>query len=108
MDIGFRISRLASHRRFVISVDLAFIVLQTTHELKCFFDGRQSLRGVLGAEEYPVIWIDMLDEAREVEDKLRGSPPEAHVLKDFCENFITRTNGVIMRPFIEGDALFKT
>ncbi len=107
MDLGFRLARLASLRRFVVSVDLVLLLLDEIHELKLYFDGLEVLKGALNNAPYPITWIDMLDRPRSGVEELRGSPPDPYVLKTFCKDFIKSTDGALMMPFIDGDARFS-
>jgi len=62
LDIGFRISKLASPQRLIISAEIAYLLTnangtgQLLHLLH--FDGPAEFKGVLGGDEYPVFWID--------------------------------------------------
>ncbi len=102
MDLGFRLSHRSSVRRFVISVDLALLVFDSVNKLKVFYEGREVLKGVLGDRPYPILWIDMSEQTTGLEDRLRGSNPDPHDLKTFCEQFIGETADLVSRPFLKG------
>ncbi len=61
IDTGFRLTSWATQRRFVISVDLAFLLTSSCSEveepLPVHYSGRQKLKGVIDDEPYPVLWI---------------------------------------------------
>jgi len=120
VDAGFRLCALSSARKFVISVDLALMVVHAlgskppkTPELNLAirYDGRQSLKGVLGDKEYPVFWVDMAKDSSldKLEDKLlklnSGSLDE---IKDFCEEFFSTNPSSIIIPYVKknGDKYF--
>ena len=108
MDIGFRLARLASKRKLIVSVDLALMLLHTNNDLRVFFDGRETLKGALHNKPYPVIWVDVLVEGKgSPEDELRGIHPSQNKLKKYCEAFIAEMNEVMSRPFIDGDYAFN-
>lgn len=75
IDTGFRLGANASPRKFMISVELAYLLSGEeirggdsiynlgSFKLKPFvfrYDGRQPLKGVLSGAPYPLIWIDVL------------------------------------------------
>lgn len=126
IDVGFRISKLASPRKFAITADLAFILSKplshatSTHEsgdstdeltdgpfierstsIRIFYDGSVPLKGVLAGKPYPFFWIDALhdDPYHESEDALTGRQKCAlNDVETFCKRFFHQ-NGII-RPFI--------
>ena len=65
IDTGFRLGKVATSRRFVISVELAYLLasLQATtkhlNEFDFYYDGGVELKGVLSGFPYPVIWTDL-------------------------------------------------
>ena len=78
IDTGFRLSGYATGRKFIASVDVAYIISMTHFDgeikrLDFFYDGSVSLKGVFGGSNYPIFWIDMsADESlSKKEDKLR-------------------------------------
>lgn len=77
IDTGFRLSRLATDRKLMVSADLALMLMDAVKELDAqklvfYFDGWQHLRGVLGERPYPAIWVDLCDGAVPLEEKLMG------------------------------------
>jgi hypothetical protein len=122
IDTGFRVSSVASPRRFVLSVDLAF-VLAHTHvnlpmtwefpQLEFYYEGRKDLKGVTNGTPYPIFWVNAAkpDALMVIEDKIeKRSPTAASLVKEFCEHFLEKNKDThVMRPFILGDAdsLFK-
>lgn len=61
MDTGFRLGRLADRRKMVISVELAMLLAARAEVDRLPFgfgyDGREALKGILGGDAYPLIWI---------------------------------------------------
>ena len=110
IDLGFRIAHLATERKFAVSTDLALLILDAMHSLEAqhscilLYDGRQSLKGVLGGCPYPIVWIDMYDGQQTDEEKLLGQRREVDhdTLLSFIRRFLDSTAGM-RRPFIEGD-----
>lgn len=112
IDAGFRVSHLASPRKLVMTLDLALLVATgdrtKPHHFKYDgfvyrYDGRVSLKGVLGGAPYPVFWIDMQAEEPEViaEEKVTSAPrAEAKDLEQFAEAFIVKNSRLIDRPYI--------
>ncbi|MBL1262078.1 hypothetical protein [Candidatus Methylomicrobium oryzae] len=116
IDTGFRIATLATPRKFIISVDLAYLVAYAALDIKStyqgrvskpkiYFDGRVSLKGVTGGNAYPCFWLDAGTTARldEHEDKLLSLNPVTHeMVRDFCdEYFKSSLHRFVMRPFIK-------
>jgi hypothetical protein len=107
IDAGFRIGKLASPRRFVISIDLALLITETNHPraLDFRYDGRVELKGVLGNTPYPIFWIDMGPSALEkLEDELNHAKPvPATTVHEMAGLFLDSTDGRICRPYIVRD-----
>lgn len=116
IDTGFRIATLATPRKFIISVDLAYLVayaaldIKSTyqgnvHKPEIYFDGRVSLKGVTGDSAYPCFWLDAGegDRLNVHEDKLSNLRPVTHeMVRDFCdEYFKSSQHRFVMRPFIK-------
>jgi hypothetical protein len=112
IDTGFRLSELSTPRRFVISVELALMLVhavrtqphQYAYEtLRFFFEGRHSLKGVFGGTPYPVFWIDMRPSPalEESEDRLnRREPLGTDVMLSFCHEFVKASDGYCFTPYI--------
>lgn len=72
MDLGFRLASLATPRKLIMSIDLAWMLAKTALEKtgqmaeyfdirqRFKFDGTQSLKGVLSGIPYPIFWFDVL------------------------------------------------
>lgn len=104
MDIGFRLGKFSSKRRFVISLDLAYMLSRYIGHPKIRYEGKRELKGVLDNKPYPVFWIDMEPEGN-LEDKLFPEIKfsERDDIKLFVEEFIRQTGKPLMLPFIDGD-----
>ena len=116
IDTGFRLGGMASPRKLVISVDLAYLlsVEQERHnrepaaysvgplsfqKFDFKYEGRLPLKGVLGGAPYPVIWIDLNpgNEVNQAEDEVLQTPkPNASQVKVFAESFM-KTNANYLR-----------
>ena len=61
IDTGFRLTSWATPQRFIISVDLAFLLASSRDDAAemppLHVSGRSKLRGVIDDEPYPAIWI---------------------------------------------------
>lgn len=96
MDIGFRISKFATKRKFVVSIELAYILTSLDKDSKekkfhFFFEGQQDVKGVLDNHKYPIIWIDVLNRFLPIEEELLGlykEPAQADKLNLYCSEFI--------------------
>jgi hypothetical protein len=124
IDLGFRLREHATPRRLVVSVDLAWLLCRAHRSFekehgKCSrlgvphigYDGRRGLKGILGGQPYPLIWIeaDPENDLDRAEDVLRGrplsgtSPPNAHVqaVKDYCGLFLNSRTPLQTRPYVK-------
>lgn len=119
IDNGFRLSSLASSRKFVISLELAKILSheQSSNEkdperysLGAFslnrfdfrYDGRKTLKGVFNGSAYPVFWIDLspLDPTNSAEDSvLNISKPTAQQIDELTTAFFNNFKHYINKPF---------
>jgi hypothetical protein len=112
IDLGFRIARYSESRKFVLSADLALMVLDAIHDTEIhdgkyqlILHGREALKGVIGNQPYPITWIDMRDGDPEVEEELLGVS-HTHIpnkLTDYLRRFIDSSFPKLRRPFIDGD-----
>lgn len=113
MDLGFRIAKFSDERRFILSADLAFMLVHalTRTELernskliKLFLHGREPLRGVIDSRPYPIVWMDMEEEHLDREDELIGSSRlhDHSKLQVYLGVFIDKIPK-LSRPFIAGD-----
>lgn len=116
IDIGFRLSEHATARRFVVSVELAYLLTKAgIGNMDLFFQGRAPLKGVLENRGYPIIWIDAHQEERRVnptaaqnlarlEDELTGrAKSDPDYLRDYCETYIRNTGSPLVLPWIPAD-----
>ncbi|NVO05017.1 MAG: hypothetical protein HXX19_03240 [Rhodoferax sp.] len=114
IDAGFRLSRFSTRMRMVVSVDLAWMLLQCQSkmdELRLCFDASESMKGVLSGRPYPVIWIQCESPLEQLEYELCHSNRSTEWdrrLGDFCADFIRSTDGKIISPFITGANRFGT
>ncbi|MFO1157308.1 MAG: hypothetical protein U1E60_00560 [Reyranellaceae bacterium] len=122
IDLGFRLREHATTRRLVMSADLAWLLCVSHNSCKpndfrrsrylalprVAYADRVELRGILGGERYPLLWIEAEPDAERDadEDYLLGvtQPDAAFVdrLKRFCENFLSGGSPLKMRPYIAG------
>ncbi|MCB1078622.1 MAG: hypothetical protein KDM64_12410 [Verrucomicrobiae bacterium] len=112
IDTGFRLCRFASPRRFVVGVEVAYVVAHLNDPLagELHYDGRHEIRGVLKGMPYPIIWVDcfadskppLLSAVAMAEDKITGRHAEGSnpkELESFLTAWIKSTSGEIQFPF---------
>lgn len=111
MDTGFRLGKMATRRKFAVSVELAWLLLQLPpaqrRNLPLYFDGRCQLKGVMERDGYPFIWTDLFHNKAEglvtAEDQLKPPPAtKAVALRRFCELYIRAHGEPRWVPFIAG------
>lgn len=131
IDIGFRISKLASPHRLIVSAEVAYLLTiagrggEIVHHLHP--DRPAELKGILGGEEYPVFWIDCFREVNR-EPWLERIKNTSHTadqegfyagqdalspqakredIRKFLEAWFERHSKVLMKPFVPRDASLK-
>lgn len=116
IDTGFRLSKFSSRMRMVVSVDLAWMILNCRtslnedKDLPLRFDSSESMKGVLGGRPYPIIWIQCTSPLEELEYKLcrTGDGKDwKEGLEEFCRAFIKDTDEKIIFPYIINDKIFS-
>jgi len=133
MDTGFRLGTFSSKHKMMLSVDLAYILSFESgwwqkngrnkynfKQIKLGYDGRKSLKGVIGGKPYPLIWIDMLPEENTPnihhEDDLKHHENKLHndmktfstiELKSFCKAFLNINDQYPILPYIDNDTCKK-
>ncbi|MDO8608683.1 MAG: hypothetical protein Q7R40_19300 [Phaeospirillum sp.] len=116
VDTGFRLSGHSSHRKFVVSLEVALMLaLAPPHQkffkefgidkeaLKLAFDQPQVMKGVIGGKPYPVFWIDMLcqDEMTKAFNEISpANKPDDGKIKNYCQSFIDEHGSYLLHPFI--------
>lgn len=125
LDIGFRLGGYATPRRFICSVELAWLICRaledkTVRSVRDLAENckdnasvfhvseRQVLKGVLDGVPYPIIWIDIGEHKQfnEVEDQVFANAPlSSKRVIEYCEAFIESCNvDYLIRPFIKDEA----
>lgn len=109
IDTGFRLSSWARPRRLILSADLAFLLTSsyaTSDEpLPLHFSGAQKLRGVVGEQPYPMIWLPVGAGAREdIRDEAIGRRlADPTLLRSFCEAIIEQNYRSFTPLFLTDD-----
>lgn len=119
IDTGFRIGSLASTRKMVLSIELAYILSSEQSKIEddpllyssgamsprkfdFRYDGRTQLKGVMNGSPYPIIWIDLNpgDPLHQAEDEVLRTPkPSASQIRSLAESFIQANSTSIFRPY---------
>jgi hypothetical protein len=112
IDIGFRLSSLSSVQKMVISLDVAYILAQSSPhksirdtDLPVYYDGRMPLKGVFRDKRYPVFWMNVSPpESFEEEEVNIQRPIAAADIRRICKRFYDDHYRVFTHePFIWGD-----
>lgn len=119
VDIGFRLAAQATQRRLVISTDVVYMLAvgalamrRSIKNLPIHFEGMHILRGVLGGLEYPLFWIDMIDQ-KDIysysHDLGRRSACTAETIVEFMGQFYHQRHNYLYEPFVvsETEQLLK-
>jgi hypothetical protein len=130
IDTGFRIASHATPRKLIISLELAYLLSHDDEKINndksknfsrklaqpIIYQGRQSLKGVMGGIPYPIFWIDTesMGEYRalhEAEARLieatsdDGKRADKRSVIDFCEAFFAQNKRYITKPYIPTNKL---
>lgn len=104
IDAGFRLSKTATPRRFVLSVELAWWLLTCKTNMAIHFEGRQMIKGVAEGNGYPLLWVEIkVSEYQRKEDELLGrnfQPNRDDTLLQLCQAFIEEFGVPRIPPFL--------
>jgi len=118
IDIGFRLSRFASPRKFIFSVELAYVLSAPGKLIENGFryHGKEILKGVLANRPYPIFWLDCFVGCPKplpqfvklalLEDEMtneHGKSFERIQMGKFTAAWIDSTEEEIARPFCPGE-----
>lgn len=114
IDLGFRLTRFSNKNRFVVSADLAILLLDAIggtsllHPCKLFYQGKEILKGVNSGLPYPIVWVHMRDGEPSPEELLLGVRYDVKhdILKTFLYEFLDSSveSPSLRLPFIFGDS----
>ncbi len=114
IDLGFRITKYSTERHFVLSVDLALMLLRAKRRLEIddsihlHFHGWEYLKGVNQGRKYPIIWLDVFD-GEETPELLsqnlyrEKAQIDSDRLLKFLEKYIDSEPNLLTQTFIEGE-----
>lgn len=107
IDLGFRLSKLSSDTKTVISIGLALLILKNAgNDLEFGYDSRSQLKGITSQKGYPIIYVRVKSsKENEIEANLIKKIYQDELLK-FVE-FYYKENSLDY-PFINGDSQFNT
>ncbi|MCO5794798.1 MAG: hypothetical protein HEQ21_18440 [Blastomonas sp.] len=115
IDIGFRLTKKATPRKFVLSIDAVFLYVLSElsgdggslSNVKINYDGSEILQGVLGGLPYPIFWIDMSksDSSEVIADQFLFSknPIDKNSIYKYCMKFYEEKLNYVDRPYIMTD-----
>lgn len=114
IDTGFRLSSLATDRKMIFSLEIAYILSLTSttkagpiEEIQLHYDGQIFLKGVLNGISYPTFWLDLSkeDSAAAKEDRLTGSLVcDRDAIRQFCDAFYQEHGDLVFPPFIHSES----
>jgi hypothetical protein len=108
MDTGFRLTGWARPSRMIVSVDLAFLLMETQAsglgQVRLNLSGCGRLKGVVDDQPYPILWLPV--GGRGESDDLAGLPTitERRIIRAFCQSIIEQNYSSITPLFLEGGA----
>jgi hypothetical protein len=108
IDTGFRLTSWASPSRLIVSVDLAFLLTgaytRGLGPLKLHLSGKDKLKGVVGNQPYPTIWIPVgkkgwLDPRTAAESQVST---DRNTIRSYCEAIIEQNYKTITPLYLAG------
>lgn len=105
IDTGFRLTAWATPSRMILSVDLAFLLMDTPAgrlgHLRLNLSGCARLKGVACDQPYPRLWVPV--GGRALADEGRGEPAinDQRTIRAFCEALIEQNYSSITPLFLE-------
>lgn len=116
IDIGFRVASTSSPRKFVLSVEIAYVLSTLANDsgLKVHFQSGTQFKGVFRGAAYPALWLDTYERDDENEEmlaeKVTGNHPEECVwatLLNYTKFYIgEHHDNSFFLPFFTGDKRF--
>lgn len=111
IDVGFRLSKYSTENKFVISLELAYLLCSTKSNLKehVMFSSYRILKGVDNNEEYPILWIftgneDFLDSI----EYSSNQPLHPDIIIKEANRILSKQGNAFILPFIYSDGETKS
>ena len=107
IDTGFRISKYAKLDKYVISIDLALVLLHYINEnenlysFNFYFDNQKETKGI-NKGRYPIVWINLNTKDSDEFVLEKKEPCCNKKLYKYCKQFV-KSNDRIFMPFVSGD-----
>jgi len=110
IDTGFRLTSWATPRRLILSVDLAFLLTSSytrgVGPLRLHLSGREKLKGIIGDQPYPTLWIPVGGQSRAAEISQGPAATDRATIRSYCEAIIEQNYSSIT-PFFLGGARYE-
>jgi hypothetical protein len=106
IDAGFRIGKLATPRRFALSVDLAWLLLKSDFPGSIHLEGPAVMKGVSEEMGYPALWIEVGESnyvRKEARLLGRGIQESRVEMIELCTHFIQEFGVPNYPPFLSDD-----
>ena len=114
MDLGFRVAKYSTSMKLPMTLDLALLVVTAKLEgnsaaknMRICYDGRESLKGVLGEKPYPLISVLIAGAKELVELRLLGQlpreisdPQDLADLAQLSREFIAANSSQLFLPYL--------
>lgn len=105
IDTGFRLTSWSTPRRLIMSVDLAFLLTNSgtrgVGPLRLHLSGRETLKGVVGDEPYPTLWVPV-DAWAARSGRSEPAITDWETIRSHCEAIIETNYSSITPVFLTG------
>lgn len=77
VDLGFRLVQHASPRKFILSLEAAWLLAEADSDAELYFGGEVALRGFDHGGGYPLFWLDVAQQRKgdAILDEIQGVKP---------------------------------
>lgn len=104
IDTGFRLTAWATPSRMILSVDLAFLLMDTPTggigQLRLYLSGCARLKGVACDQPYPRLWVPVGGRAAPEESRAEPAITDQRTIRAFCESLIEQNYSSITPLFL--------
>ncbi|MGB3411855.1 MAG: hypothetical protein WBA45_11725 [Microthrixaceae bacterium] len=103
MDTGFRVLATATPRRFMLSLETAWLYAEAAEDAELFLQGEIQMKGVWGGRGYPLFWLDTKNQhaGQPMLDEILGTKPvTSNQVCDLAKALCTGNDGWVTKVYV--------